>query len=98
MPTWVAVYGIAVSLCSMGAVLMMGRMMKAQRRVIRGQQQVLLTTVCGAANMWDTLTPEQIRSLHPNTVEVGNGLPPWDSAVDWFDKMHFQMRTEQSEN
>lgn len=94
MPTWVVVYGVAVSLSSMGAVLMMGRITKRQRREMAMMHKALLTAVCGASNMWDTLTPEQIRSLHPNTVEVANGLPPWREVQEWFNDARFQMKVE----
>ncbi len=77
MPMWVSVYGIAISIVSMGAVLMMGQITKRQRKLLAKQHDVLMSTVIGAANMWDTLTPEQIRTLHPFTVEVANRLPSW---------------------
>lgn len=94
MPAWVAIYAIAVSVTSMGAVLMVSRITKRQRRMLHVQHDAVMVTVCAARNMWDTLTPEQIRSLHPNTVEVGNGLPPWDVVLEWFDDKRFLMRSE----
>ena len=93
MPTWVAVYGVAVSLSSVVAVLLMGRITKRQRQAINAMHQVMMATALGASNMWDVLTPEQIRSLHPNTVEVGNGLPKWDEVGEMLDQLHFKMRS-----
>ena len=75
---WWPVYGTFVSLMSMGAVVIMVRTTRQQARAIRALHIGMQHMVIAASNMWDTLTPEQIRTLHPATIEVGNGVPPWD--------------------
>jgi hypothetical protein len=97
MRHWIVVYGLVVSLGSMGAVLLMSRMMRTMRREMGVMHQMLMTTVFAASNMWDTLTPEQIRSLHRNTVEIGNGVPPWSELQEAFDQMSFQMKVERTD-
>lgn len=94
MSAWASIYTVTMSALSMGAVLYMGRITKRQRQQMNAMRSVMMATVCGASNMWDTLTPEQIRSLHPNTVEVGNGLPKWGELMETAEAMRFQMRSE----
>lgn len=77
MPWWVSLYGVCISLLSVGAVMMMATSIRRMRREVERIHGLAFHIGLAASEMWDTLTPEQIRQLHPYTVEVGNGLPPW---------------------
>ena len=69
---------MVISVMSIGAVLMMGHACKTYRQRIATMEHATAVLVIAAANMWDTLTPEQIRTLHRDTVAVANGVPSWD--------------------
>ena len=51
---------------------------RTMRKANRNMQAVVQGLVVASSNMWDTMTPEQIRTLHPITVQVGNDVPPWE--------------------
>lgn len=76
MNPWV-IYGLAISLSCGASVLIMGRSQRRLHRACVMMQHTVTVTVFAASEMWDTLTPDQIRTLHPTTVEVGNRVPPW---------------------
>lgn len=75
---WWPVYGTFVSVMSIGAVLIMARTVRTMRKACDNMHRVVFNMTMATSNMWDTLTPEQIRTLHPGTVEMGNAVPPWD--------------------
>lgn len=86
-------YGLAISLCSLASVLMMARANRQMRRNTHDLQRAFNHITIAAANMWDTLTPEQIRSLHPSTVAVGNNVPSWD----YYQRMMHEVANEMKE-
>lgn len=74
---WWLVYGLTISLWSLVAVFLMHRIVRRMRQHVDAMHGMLTPTVLAASDMWDKLTPEQIRTLHPHTVDVGNGVPSW---------------------
>lgn len=79
---WWPVYGTAVSLSCAVSVVFMAKAIHRMRKHVDAMHNMVFPTVFAAAQMWDTLTPEQIRTLHPMTVEVANGLPPWSHIAE----------------
>lgn len=91
---WWVVYGLFMSVISLANVWSMGRRLKQRTRQYIAACHAINVLSLAASNMWDTLTPEQVRTLHPQTVEVGNGVMRWDeTASDTFSGFHFTMRT-----
>lgn len=69
------------------------------RKHVRATHQACTVLALAASNMWDALTPEQIRTLHPNTVEVGNGVPPWSAnGAKAFDGVSFTLHVVRAHN
>lgn len=79
MPWWVSLYGVCISVLCVASVAMMARSVRQMRKHVEAMHAVVTFATFAASDMWDKLTPEQIRQLHPSTVEVGNGLPTWDT-------------------
>ena len=79
MPWWVSLYGVCITALSTLSVIAMARSCRLMRRYCDQMSAVTTHVSLAASDMWDKLTPEQIRQLHPNTVDVGNGLPTWDT-------------------
>lgn len=69
----------------MASVLIMARACKRMRMHVQAVDVVAHHIGFAASDMWDKLTPEQIRTLHPNTVDVGNGLPTWRAIREGID-------------
>ena len=82
MPWWVSLYGVCISALSTAAVIAMARSCRLMRKSVMAMHVVTNHMAIAASDMWDKLTPEQIRQLHPNTVDVGNGLPTWDTISE----------------
>lgn len=77
VPPWAILYGTFITTMCVMSIFYMRHALILTREQATMIQQALSATVIAAANMWDTLTPEQIRTLHPRTVDVANGLPSW---------------------
>ena len=82
MPWWLSLYGVTISLLCVASVAMMARSVRAMRKYVDLMSAMTTHISVAASDMWDKLTPEQIRQLHPNTVDVGNGLPTWDTISE----------------
>lgn len=93
MNPWLA-YGLAISAWSLVAVFLMARNVRNMRKHVNTMHGIVTTTVIASANMWDELTPEQIRRLHPHTVDVANGLPRWSEIREAIDHEHERMTNE----
>lgn len=84
-------------LAAWASVALMAYTVHKLRKQLVAMSAAITALMFAAANMWSALTPEQIRGLHPRTVDIGNHGPSWDEIQGFIRQAHNNQQRRQGQ-